>query len=145
MRKDMHRLLDQMRELSPNNSAMRASVKRVANLAMELAAEETGQRLDQVQHRCRKTEVAWARHIAITLTKEFTGAAAREVQTAFGHFDHGTIRYALKKVRQEPAPKLKAQVEAVRMKLRGALAGSVMPDRRRPRPCAMKHLMEEKV
>ena len=54
-------------------------------------------------------------------------------------------RKLLKKVRQEPAPKLKAQVEAVRMKLRGALAGSVMPDRRRPRPCAMKHLMEEKV
>ena len=146
LRRDLHRVFDRMRQLSPGRSGMAVNVAVVADLAMQFAAEVCGENIGDLKAHCRKNSVAWARHIAICLTKEFTGATLREVQEAFGHFDHNTIRYACKKVRGETVGKYVAQVEAVRGMLRSALSARQLAPTSGARPCPskLKRILEEK-
>ena len=47
----------------------------------------------------RTADAAWARHIAMFLAIELTGATLQVVAKAFGKRDHGTSRHALRAVK----------------------------------------------
>ena len=143
MRRDMHRLFERMRTLAPGQVCVSAQVSRAAELAMEFAADECGVPLKLVRRKCRKNDVAWARHVAIYCARHATGATMPEIQRSFGFLDQATIKYALNKVRNEPAPKYQAQVQAVADRLRGALIAQP-PAGKRPLRQSLKKMREEK-
>ena len=145
LRKDMHRLFDRLRTLSPANQAVPVNVKQIAALALEYSADVTGQNLHRVGGRNRSNQAAWARHVAIYCTREVTGASLVDLTRAFRFFDHNTIKYALKKVRQEPDKKYRAQVEDVMARLRCALIGQPLITAGKPlSPQRLKKMREEK-
>ena len=145
LRRDMHRLFERMRSLAPNNSAVNINTKRVASLAIECAGEVCSVNLHQLRNRCRKNEVAWARHIAIYVTHELTHASYMEIARTFSDWDHSTIKYAIKRVRREPLPQYKAQVAAVLQQVQTALGlNPLVPAGEPLLPQSMKKLREEK-
>ena len=121
LRRDMHRLFERMSKISPANQAVLFNVKQVAEMAMNYSGEVTGMDPNQIRGRCRKNNVAWARHIAIYCTKQLTGASVQEVCEGFPHHRRDIIRYACRKVRNESLPQYTRQVAAVMEKFKTAL------------------------
>jgi len=110
IRRQLHRVFERMRVLSPGNSTAAVNVERVAKLSIEFTADTLGLSVQQIRSRCRKTDVVWGRHMAIYATRTLTGASLSEVQRAFGLFNHMTIKYACARVREEPEARYRAQV-----------------------------------
>jgi len=146
LRRDMHRLMNRMRDLAPARGVIETNLAKIAEMAMNFSADVTGVSLIEIRKKCRKNDVAWARHVAMTVTREFSGASLKEVTRAFGHFDHNTVIYALKKVRSEPIKKYLDQVEEVRSMMRGALLIEPLPTPgKRERISKLKKIREEKL
>ena len=121
LRRDMHRLFERMRAISPGNTACSANVSQVSWLAIQFAAEEIGVTTKEILGHRRPAKVAWARHIAIYATRMISGGTLSDIQRAFGLLDHGTIKYAIRRVRQTPEKKYNRQVDQVVANLCSAL------------------------
>jgi hypothetical protein len=122
LRRQMHDLFERMRTLSPNNGVVDRNVRRVVALAIEFAAEECGVTEQQIKGRRRTAQIAWARHIAIYVTRQFVAAPANEIKRAFSLGDQHSIKYATRRVLEEPLPKYQQQVKRVMDRVRVALA-----------------------
>ena len=70
----------------------------------------------------RRTErIAWPRHVAITLAREFTDASLTQLGTAFGGRNHATVMHSCKRVAERVVANSDAahDVDNLRARLRG--------------------------
>lgn len=66
---------------------------------IERVAKAYGIAPAQLKGRCRTRRIAFARHVAMYLSRMETEDTLGEIGTAFGNRDHGTVIYAVKKVK----------------------------------------------
>ncbi len=68
---------------------------------MAAVAAEVGIRRQELRSRDRRPAVVWARHLAMYLAREVTGASLPDIGRAFGGRNHTTVLHAVRRVQRE--------------------------------------------
>jgi chromosomal replication initiation ATPase DnaA len=127
---DLKQLADELREarLSLERIAISLSLlaprstddsgggeRHVVRMIVAIVAAHSGFPQDQIYGRCRTENLAWARQIAMTLSREFTSLTLQEIGELFDR-DHGTVHHAVEHVaaRCTVNSQTKLQVESLR-------------------------------
>jgi len=68
---------------------------------MAAVAAEVGISRQELRSRDRRPAVVWARHLAMYLAREVTGASLPDIGRAFGGRNHTTVLHAVRRVQRE--------------------------------------------
>lgn len=104
-------------QIQPMTDLMQSQRKEAERIMAEVAAFY-GFNAHQLVSITRTFDLAWARHVAMTLVREFAGMSLSQIGRLFQR-DHGTVLHGLQRVadRCSVDPRARERVEYLRRKL----------------------------
>lgn len=111
----------QQEDLSPEtiDGLLPKENKEGAKLTVGCIKEEVAKRyqltVDQLEGPSRKKEIAFARHVAMYLTRELTDNSYPSIGKKFGGRDHSTVMYSYRKIKQlEETPLWRGEIKELK-------------------------------
>ena len=95
----------------PGSGGRRPAGTRItSDLIQQVVAERFALPVDQLTGKRRDREIAQARHIAMHLARELTGASLLSIGQAFGGRDHSTVAHACDRIRSQAGSDTQVQL-----------------------------------